>query len=501
MNTVISADIGTTAAKVSLVERSGKILFTSTHSYPLVSKGSRVEQDPLLWWDAFRKGVKDIYSCKNQINPEALVLSGQMQDLICISDGKARGNAILYSDTRARDEWIQINRDLGEGFLNKTTENLNDPASLPCKILWLRNSCDPGNKTKILLGAHDYICWKLTDRFVTDYTNGAATGLMNFKSNQWDSTILDYLGLVRENLPELITADKITGSITAGASHTTGLPEGLPVIHGSGDAGASTIGAGAGVPGVISCYLGTSGWIAVTSERTVNPDSGIFNLRHPDPSQVINIGPMLMTGGNVEWALNALSGSMKDSIPENRFENFTLEAGKASPGSGGLFYLPYLVGERSPFRDPDARGAFIGMGRQTGQPEIFRAVLEGTSYALKSILDVMFQTDHSTGQINLSGGGARNSLWAEILASITGYKVLITSNARETGVLGNVFLAGRALGWFDSYKIPPGFLNIEKEYQPDNELNKFYAGGMEIFKELYPALKQSFKKTPKWLNK
>ncbi len=448
MYTVISADIGTTATKVSLVERSGEILFTSSHSYPLVLEASRVEQDPLLWWEAFRKGVKDIYSYQNQITPEALVLSGQMQDLICVSRGGTEGNAILYSDTRARDEWIQINRDLGEEFLNNTTENINDPGSLSSKILWLRSSksCEIDNETKILLGAHDYICWKLTDRFVTDYTNGAATGLMNFKSNQWDSTILNYLGLIRENLPELIPADKITG------------------------------------------------------ERTVSPDSGIFNLRHPDPSKVINIGPMLMTGGNVEWALNTLSGNRKDSIPENSFDTFTREAEKASPGSGGLFYLPYLVGERSPFRDPDARGAFIGMGRQTGQSEMFRAVLEGTSYALKSILDVMCQTDYSTGQIYLSGGGARDPLWAEIFASITGYTVLIASNARETGVLGNVVLAGRALGWFDTYKLPSGFLNIEKEYLPDNELNKFYAGGMEIFKELYPALKQSFKKTPKWLN-
>jgi len=502
MNTVISADIGTTAAKVSLVERSGEILFTTSHSYPLVSEASRVEQDPLLWWDAFRKGIKDIYSYQNQITPEALVLSGQMQDLICISRGEAEGNAILYSDTRARGEWIQINRDLGKEFLNKTTENLNDPGSLPCKILWLRNSksCEIDNETRILLGAHDYICWKLTDRFITDYTNGAATGLMNFESNQWDSTILKYLGLVKENLPELISADQVTGSITAEASNATGLPAGLPVIHGSGDAGASTIGAGAGVPGVISCYLGTSGWIAVTGERTVNPDSGIFNLRHPDPSKVINIGPMLMTGGNVEWALNTLSGDRKDTVLENSFDTFTREAEKAFPGSGGLFYLPYLVGERSPFRDPDARGAFIGMGRQTGQSEMFRAVLEGTSYALNSILDVMSQTNHSTGQIYLSGGGARDPLWAEILASITGYTVLIASNARETGVLGNVVLAGRALGWFDTYKLPSGFLNIEKEYLPDNELNKFYAGGMEIFKELYPALKQSFKKTAKWLN-
>jgi len=502
MHTVISVDIGTTAAKVSLVERSGNILHSSVHSYPLKSEASRVEQDSHLWWDAFRKGVYDIYSSQNKIAPEALVLSGQMQDLICISNGEVHGKAILYSDTRARDEWIQINKDLGESFLVNTTENLIDPASLPCKILWLRNNniCKIGSYTKILLGAHDYICWKLTNKSVTDYTNAASTGLMNFKSNQWDSNILNYLGLTKENLPELVPADEITGSVTLEAALETGLPKGLPVIHGAGDAGASTIGAGAGVVGVISCYLGTSGWIAVTGEKTVNPDSGIFNLRHPDPNQVINIGPMLTTGGNIEWAINTFLADENNSFPDNMFDLYTQKASNAPPGSGGVFYLPYLAGERSPFHDPDARGAFIGIGRNTGQSEMFRAVLEGTSYSLKSILDVISPVNQSDKQIYLSGGGARDPLWAEILASVTGCTVLIASNARETGVLGNTVLAGRALGWYDTYKLPSGFLKIEKEYLPDNKLNDFYARGMEIFKELYPSLKEAFRKIPNWLN-
>ena len=464
MHTVISVDIGTTAAKVSLVERSGNILHTSVHSYPLESEASRVEQDPLLWWDAFRKGVHEIYSSQKETAPEALVLSGQMQDLIRISNGRVFGNAILYSDTRARDEWIQINKDLGENFLVNTTENLFDPASLSCKILWLKNneSYKINSKTKILLGAHDYVCWKLTNRYVTDYTNAASTGLMNFKSNRWDLNILNYLGLTKENLPELVPADEITGWVTPEAAWETGLSEGLPVIHGAGDAGASTIGAGAGETGVISCYLGTSGWIAVTGERTVNPDSGIFNLRHPDPNQVINIGPMLTTGGNVEWALNTFLADGNNSLSDNMFDTYTKKASNAPPGSGGVFYLPYLTGERSPFRDPDARGAFIGMGRDTGQSEMFRAVLEGTSYSLKSILDMISPVNQSDKQIYLSGGGARDPLWAEILASVTGCTVLIASNARETGVLGNTVLAGRALGWFDTYKLPSGFLKIAR---------------------------------------
>ncbi len=502
MNSVISADIGTTAAKVSLIERSGNILYTSVHSYGLISENGRMEQDPFLWWQAFREGIKDIFLHHAEAVPDALVLSGQMQDLIRISSGEVLGNAILYSDTRARDEYIQFGRDMGEDFLVDTTENLSDPSSLPCKILWLKNNI-PGWRTdngiKILLGAHDYICWKLTGRYVTDYTTGSSTGLMNFKTNQWDSDILKYLEVSVENLPELSPAGEISGTVTSQAARETGLFEGLPVIHGSGDAGASTIGAGAGVEGVVSCYLGTSGWIAITGKHPVDPCSGIYNLRHPDPERVINIGPMLMTGGNVEWTVDTFLRERNNSLRDDDFDSFTRKAGKAVPGSGGVFYLPYLSGERSPFHDPDARGAFIGMGKDTGQAEMFRAVLEGISYSLKSILDTIPAVNKSSRQLYLSGGGARSQLWAQIIASITGCAVGIPSGARETGILGNTVIAGKALGWFDSYKMPSGFINMDREYLPDEGLRSFYASGMEIFNELYPALKESFRKISKWL--
>lgn len=353
----------------------------------------------------------------------------------------------------------------------------------------------------VLLGVADYICWKLTNRFVTDYTNGSTTGLMNFDENRWDPDILQYIGMSEFNLPDLVSADEIVGSVSKEAAMATRLPRGLPVIHGAGDAGSATVGAGAGIQGMISCYLSTSGWIASTGELPVDPSTGRFNLRHPDEEKVINIGPMIMTAGNVEWTLQTFLGDREGELTEDAFELFTRLAAKAAPGSGGIFYLPYLMGERSPFRDPDARGAFIGIGRESQRAELFRAVLEGVSYSLNSILETLLPSSRSDRRIYLSGGGAQNRVWAEILASITESIVVTASNTRETGILGNTVIAGRGLGYFDSYGLPPGFLQIEEEYHPKKDLVDFYRSGMRIFVKLYPALKETFRAVPLWLNK
>ncbi len=503
MSRIISADIGTTAAKVALVELSGNIVDTTARSYPLKVKGSWAEQNPQDWWTAFCGGVKELMDRNGDSSLQALVLSGQMQDLIRISQGEPKGDAILYSDTRARKEWTQLAQELGEDLLIEKTRNLGDPAGLPGKLLWLKSRREQisGERTMVLLGAADFICWKLTNRFVTDYTNGSTTGLMNFDDNRWDPDILQYLGISELNLPELVSADEIVGTVSGGAAVETGLPNGIPVIHGTGDAGSVTIGAGAGIQGIISCYLGTSGWVAVTGESPVDPTTGIFNLRHPDGDKVLNIGPMLMAGGNVEWALRTFLGDHEGDLSENAFELYTRLAAKAVPGSGGIFYLPYLMGERSPFRDPDARGAFIGMGRETGRAEMFRAVLEGISYSMNSILGILTPSSQSERMIYLSGGGAENPVWAEILASVTESIVVTASSARETGILGNTVIAGRALGLFDSYGLPPGFLQVEEEFYPEKELVDFYRGGMEIFNGVYPALKETFRTVPLWLNK
>jgi len=503
MQSVISVDIGTTAVKVSLVERGGRILFTSAEDYPTDLSHGRVEQNPEHWWRAFIKCLSDIRLGCPELSSEAIVLSGQMQDLICISDGKLTGRAILYSDTRASEQWDYLSDCMGAETFSAAVKNSGDSSSIPAKILWLKKH-SPGHvsgNVKYLLAAHDYICWKLTGLAVTDYTNASTTGLLNFDSNNWDREILSIAGITEENLPELVRADSVTGAVGAAAAVETGLTEGLPVIHGAGDAASSTLGAGAGVEGVYSGYLGTSGWIAATSGSAKKSETGIFNLKHPNPEKVLNIGPMLLTGGNIAWVVKTFLSEPGSTVSSELFESFTSGAESSPAGSGGLFYLPYLSGERSPFRDSDARGAFIGLTKMTSRADMFRAVLEGVSYSLRSIIEMISAGDSEDRRIHLSGGGAANNLWAEILSSVTDSEICTMANARESGVLGNVIIAGNALGWFNSFSAPSGFVGIENRYQSDVSLSAFYSEGYKIFNNLYPVLKNSFRDISSWNKK
>ncbi len=491
---ILSADIGTTAVKLAIITEGGEVIASASENYPVITDGTRAEQDPEHWWNAFCRGTKELLNQSERNDFELIVLSGQMQDLVCIKDDRPVGNAILYSDTRAADELKFLHREFGEKRIITSSANLSDAAGLPSKFLWLRKNRPElvDDETFFLMGAHDYICWRLTGAFVTDYTNASTTQLLDFDKNSWNSGLADFIGISTERFPVLQGADEPAGKVSAEASGLTGLPAGLTVLHGAGDAGSSTIGAGSGVVGVLSCYLGTSGWITTTGDRTVDPATGIFNLKHPDPSKVINIGSMITAGGNTEWVVGILSGLSGATGTSADFHTLTEEASAVKPGSNGVFYLPYLSGERSPFRDPDARGAFIGLNRGTGKGAMFRAVLEGVAYSLDSILEMVTEGGHEHLEIRISGGGASNSLWTEIIASVTGCRVILSPATSEAGLVGNLLIAGKASGWFDSFELPGYFRNDEKVVFPDNDMTEFYRKAGPVFRKLYPVLKESF---------
>ncbi len=510
---LISTDIGTTAVKTSLLTDKGSVICTESHGYPLLSEGTRAEQDPRLWWEAFCTTVRIILERCGGVSSsgrlggtgkskgnneagvviegelEAVVLSGQMQDLIAVQNGGVVGNAILYSDTRAVNEFSSFAEDFGFERLRQTVMHTPDASSLPAKIRYLQGQGNWNNTTQLLLGAHDYVCWKLTGRVVTDPTNASTTGLMDYERGAWSGEILSRLGVLEHQLPIIEPAGTVTGKLTKEAAADSRLPEGLRVIHGAGDAASNTLGSGAGVPGTISCYLGTSGWIAATASQPSDPTSGIFNLKHPNGSDTISIGAMRTTGGNVAWLIDAFA------LKEDPYAELQATAELAEPGSSGLIYLPYLQGERCPFTDPHARGAYIGIKRNTGKPELFRAVLEGIAYSLASIFRLIrFDADGNQGgkRIIASGGGARNALLLEIIASVIGVPVTAAENSVEAGILGNMLIAGNAFGWIDSYRIPEYWIPARAEYQPDIRHHARYTALLAVFEQLYPALKNEF---------
>lgn len=493
MEKLIVLDLGTTGVKAALLDRSGRVLAEDYRAYPTNVHDDRVEQDPADWWEGAVSVMASAAGLCERGSVAGICLSGQMQDLITLDANGSSGPAILYSDARAYGEAATVAGIIGAGELASRTGNLQDGASLLAKILWLRQN-EPSryrSSRRLLFGAHDYVAWRLTGTEATDYTTLSTTGLLDITANAYAWSIIDALGFERSLFPTLVRADHQDGGLLAEPARLIGVPAGTPVFHGSGDAGSTTLGAGAGVPGVLSCYLGTSGWLAATSSGgCVNPRTGIFNLRHPDSSSLIHIGPMLLAAGNVDWAIETIG---LPANTEGRYESFTSEASRAKPGCGGLVYLPYLVGERSPFRDSRARGVFAGLSRSTGSSSMFRAVLEGVAFAMRSIHEAMDPGDLGTARrLSLSGGGARSPLWPQIFADVFDSEVSVAEHAPRSGLIGAFVIAGKALGWQDGYLPPRQSGHEDVAFRPIVENRHACERAYAAFRGLYPALRESF---------
>lgn len=499
MDVIVAIDVGTTGTKTILFNRDGATVISATFDYPTQTQGRRVEQDPADWWAATVAGLQSLWEQVPDMQPVAVVLSGQMQDVILVGEEDSLVSAILYSDTRAQRESRIVQERLGEARLREVTGNLQDAASLLAKLLWLKQH-QPAvydEAQTLFVGAHDYVAWRLCRSDATDYTTASTTGLLNLVANTWATELLDALELRTDWLPQLRTAETQVGEVTAAVAEETGLPAGTPVFHGAGDAATTTLGAGAGKPGRYYVYLGTSGWLAATALNTpVDPSTGIFNLRHPDPQRLILIGPMLTAAGNVEWLREQFGVLETDAVGDSEtaaYETLNALACEAPPGSNGVLYLPYLAGERAPFRDPNARGVFFGLHRNTRRRDLYRAVMEGVAFSMRAIRDTLPASDElERSELNLVGGGARSSVWPQIFADVFSCPVQVLAAPDEVAARGAALIAGRALGWYTGYVPAPGFFPVQATFQPEPAAVERYDRLFEVFLGLYPALRSSF---------
>lgn len=495
MEAIIALDIGTTAAKAVLVERDGRILARSQAGYPLSVRGAEVEQTAGDWWKAAQLCLNSIMQQKpKEVQPAALALSGQMQDVILMGEQEAIAPVILYSDGRAQAEAGEVLQKIGEERLIAITGNLQDASSLLAKLLWVkRNRAEwYWQAQTLLIGAHDYLTAKLCGERASDCTTASTTGLFHLQENRWAVELLEALDLRSDWLPQLDSGEQPIGRVSRAAAEATGLPEGLAVFHGIGDAGAATLGAAAGQEGGWYIYLGTSGWLATTSGTLpVDPRSGIFNLRHPDKGRLILIGPMITAAGNFEWLVRQFGALEKGQAAEEDAHTLLNRVAESAPaGCNGLLYLPYLSGERAPFRDSHARGVFFGLSAASSRAEMYRAVLEGVAFAMRTIRDAM-PSPNQVERISLVGGGARSSLWPQIFADVFGRPVQVLAQPEDVGGRGAALLVSKALGWQADFN-PQGYFPVEKVYHPIAQNQHCYDKLYPVFCGLYPALKDSF---------
>jgi xylulokinase len=482
----LAFDIGTTGIKVALVAPDGEVVRSAYRTYSTHSAdGGIVEQNALDWWSAAVEACKELGKSDDIKRVEAIALTGQMQDLILVDEsGNPLHPVILYSDSRARTEADSIVRRIGVERLRNLTGNDQDAGGLLAKLLWIKLH-QPRlleSARHLLLGAADFVAMKMTGEARTDTTTASTTGLMDMAARTLLShAVLEEVGVgeCARLFPAISAGGVQAGMLSQSAAQELGLEAGLPVHLGPGDAGATTIGAGSGEAGPVYGYLGTSGWLAFTSPGRASPDQGAITLAHSKQTYYIQVAPLLTAGGNLEWVRDLFGSDDYDKL---------IEKALATPPSN-LLYLPYLNGERSPFRDPLARGAFIGLNNRASKAELYRAVLEGVVYAYRHALNSLLVFPATT--LMLTGGGTKSTAWCQLFADIVNVPVAVAADAENVGVRGAVLAAQVALGEFDTFN-PSGYFLVKTTLQPRTEFRDHFDLQYGLFRDAYPALKPLF---------
>ena len=470
-------DIGTSGTKAALLNEVGDILKSSYRSYPTFAADGVVEQDANDWWEAACDACRDL----GPQNATAIILTGQMQNLILLdSAGHLLRKVILYSDTRATHEAETIKQRLGLENLRHLTGNDQEAGSLLAKLLWLKKHEPEHLKTAghLLLGAADYLAFRLCGQFTCDTTTSSTTGLMDLEQRSWlPSDFFSAIALdVTKLLPKLVSGGTQVGQVQSEASKALGVLEGIPVYLAPGDAGTATLGIGSGEAGKPYAYIGSSGWVAFSSKQKGKPETGVFTLAHPQEKMYICVAPLLTAGGNLDWACKQLDFDSHEQM---------IKAALVQVPSN-LIYLPYLNGERSPFNDPHARASFIGLGSHHTNADMARAVLEGVAFAYKHALEALMTESFST--LALTGGGARSIKFCQLLADVLGVNVSVPKEAEHNGLRGALLAVQVLQKQRSNYALELEGLRLEPNFGID------YQTKYQWFQEAYLSLKPLFQK-------
>lgn len=490
----LGIDISTTSSKALLIDDRGKVVAVAASAHTLQTpKPLWSEQDPLEWWQAVQSSIRGVIT-QARIDSQdiaAVGLTGQMHGLVLLDGaGQVLRPAILWNDQRTQSQCDEIHRRVGrERFIQISGNQALTGFTAP-KILWVKeNEAEVYAHARHVLLPKDAIRYRLTGEYAMDKADGSGTVLFDLAKRDWSDELLAALDIPPAWMPPTFEGCEFTGRVTAEAAAETGLSAGTPVVAGGGDQAAGAVGMGAVELGVVSLTVGTSGVVfATTPSALIEPEGRLHAFCHAVPGMWHFMGVMLSAAGSLQWYRDSLAERMS-------FAELLKGADAVAPGSEGLLFLPYLSGERTPYPDPMARGAFIGLTLRHGQGHMTRAVLEGVAFGLKDGFALIQQTGlGDVHQVRASGGGTRSALWRQILASVLETE-LVTVNGVEGAAYGAALLAGVGAGaWPDVAAACRQVIQLAEITTPDDRQVEKYREMYPLYRELYPALKASFRK-------
>lgn len=480
----IGLDLGTSALKLLLMSGQGEICKIISKEYPIsFPKPGWSEQNPVDWWnaavDGIRELVRDVVD-KNQI--KGISFGGQMHGLVVLDkDDHVIRPAILWNDGRTAEECKYLNEVVGTEKLSQYTANIAFAGFTAPKILWMQKH-EPENFRKIhkIMLPKDYLAYRLSGVFCTDVSDASGMLLFDVEHKCWSEEMLNICGIKREQVADIYESYEAVGTITPEAAGELGLPQNVKIIAGAGDNAAAAIGTGTVGDGRCNVSLGTSGTIFISSKNFgVDENNALHSFAHADGHFHL-MGCMLSAASCNKWWMEDIIGTKEYGKEQESVQNL---------GENHVFFLPYLMGERSPHNDPDARGAFIGMSMDTKRSDMTLAVLEGVAFAMRDSLEVAKSLGIDIKRTTICGGGAKSLLWRKIMANVLNLEVDIIESEEGPGY-GGAILAAVGCGEYDSVEeAAKKLVKVVDTVKPDSELVKKYEKRFKIFRQIYPNLK------------
>ena len=484
----VGVDLGTSSIKLLLMDELGDIKSIVMREYPLYfPKPGWSEQNPEDWYSAFVDAIKELTKDCDKSQIDGISFSGQMHGMVILDENdKVIRPAILWNDGRTQAECDYLNNDIGREKISDYTANMALTGFTAPKLLWVRKQ-EPENFAKIkkVMLPKDYLAYMLSGNHCTDVSDASGMLLLDVKNKCWSKEMLEICGLKEEQMAKIYESYAVVGSLTQKASDEIGLSTKIKIIAGGGDQAVAAVGTGTVGAGKCNVSLGTSGVVFISTEKfAVDANNSLHSFAHADGKYHF-MGVMLSAAASNKWWMDDIVGT-KEYAKEQQ--------GITTLGENNVYFLPYLMGERTPHNNPNARATFIGMTMDTTRADMTQAVLEGVAFALRDSFEIVKSLGVDIDRIRINGGGAKSPLWCKIIADVLNVKV-DKINSAEGPAFGAAILAAVGCGAYATVEEATGKLIkvIDTTSQDAEDVEK-YNKKYEVFKELYPTLKDMYEK-------
>ncbi len=483
----IGIDIGTSSVKIIVIDENGVIINSVNRSYEILyPKALWVEQRPEDWWKETHEGLKEVLKDLDRNKVKSISLSGQMHGLVTLDkNNNIIRPAILWNDQRTEKQCKYLNEDIGREKISKWTGNMAMTGLTAPKLLWMReNELENFNKIEKILLPKDYIAYKLSGVYATDYSDASGTLYFDVKNKVWSKEMMEILSINENQLPILYDTIDVIGEIREELAKDLGISKNTKIVIGGGDQAVAAIGGGIVNENECSISLGTSGVVFSNSEKfVVDEYNRLHSFCNGNGSYHV-MGVTLAAAASLKWWVENINKSLDF--------NFLLEETEDASIDEEVYFLPYLTGERTPHNDPNAKGVFIGMDITTKRADMTKAVIEGVGFSLRQTYDIVTDMGIEIKEVTINGGGSKSKVWCQIMANILNTRVKKV-NSNDGPAYGAAIIAGVGSGDFESIsKACELFIKETEVFLPDEAQAKRYNEKYQKYIEIYPSLKKLF---------